>query len=77
MVMAELLSSPSSRIGAGLVLGPASSGPGRVFELEGRPLSPDSEWERLFLNIDLMFIPLEPDAVGPSLLIRSIGGWKL
>ena len=78
MAMAELLSSLSSRIGAGLVLGPASSGPGRALELDdGRPLSPDSDWERLFLNIDLMFIPLDPEAVGSSLLIRSIGGWKL
>jgi hypothetical protein len=75
--MAELLSSPSSRIGAGLVLGPASSGPGRALELVGRPLSPESEWERLFLKIDLMFMPLEPEAVGSSLLIGSIGGWKL
>jgi len=77
IAMAELLSSLSSRIGAGLALGPASSGPGRALELVGRPLSPDSEWERLFLNIDLMFIPLEPEAVESSLLIRSIGGWKL
>lgn len=74
IAMAVLLSSLSSLIGAGLVLGPASSGPGRALKVEGRPLSPDSEWERLFLNIDLMFIPLEPEPVGSSLLIRSVGG---
>ena len=72
----ELLSSLSSLITDGLELGPASSGPGRalVLVLEvGRPLSPDSELERLFLNIDLML--LIPEGVsGSSRLIRSTGG---
>jgi hypothetical protein len=60
-------------------LGPASSGPGLAFEFEdGRPLSPDSELERLFLKIDLMFMCMfllpELEAVGSSRLIRSVGG---
>lgn len=72
----EVVSSLTSPIGGGR-LGPASSGPGRVLELEeGRPLSPDSELERLFLNIDLMLMLLESDAVGSSRLTRKEGGWK-
>jgi hypothetical protein len=88
----EVLSpSTSSRIGGGRLLGPASSGPGLVLadelelELEkGFPvaLPPDSELERLFLNIDLMLIPDdaagdEVVVVGASLLALNVGPCRL